>query len=108
MIATQKFANRDWHYDYERLPYVFSNSDCQRVADHLQQRYSVLTKEWNPEIDSEWTCRLCLAAKLAMSATLHVNSASYAESRNLRAALPYLHYYSVFSLVVAPAVCISQ
>lgn len=89
-------ANRDWSYDYESLPYVFSDNDCQRVADRLQQRYSALAKQWNPEINSEWTCRLYLAAKLVMSATLHVNSASYAESRNLRVVLPYLHYYSVF------------
>lgn len=101
MIFKQKFANRDWYYDFESLPYAFSDNACQRVADRLQQRYTELAKQWNPEINSEWTCRLYLAAKLVMSATLHVNSASYAESRNLRVVLPYLHYYSVFSLVRA-------
>lgn len=101
MSSKRKFANRDWHYDYENLPYAFSDIDCRRVTDRLQQRYSALAKQWNPEINSEWTCRLYLAAKLVMSATLHVNSAGYAESRNLRVVLPYLYYYSVFSLVRA-------
>lgn len=101
MISKQKFANRDWHYDFHTLPYAFSDSACRQVAERLQQRYTRLAKQWDSEINSEWTCRLYLAAKLVMSATLHVNSASYAESRNLRVVLPYLHYYSVFSLVRA-------
>ena len=96
MIFKHKFANCDWHYDFESLPYVFRDNACQRVADRLQQRFFALAKHWNPEIISELSCRLYLTAKLLMSATFHVNSANFAESRNLSVVLQYL-YYSIFS-----------
>lgn len=69
------------------------------------QRYSKITKDWNEEKNSEWLCRFFLGAKLVMAATLHVNALHYAESRNLRIVIPYLRYYSVFSLL--RAVCYS-
>jgi len=94
-------AGRKWFYDFEELASVFGDDPCRQVGNRLLQRYSVITKTWNAETNSEWTCRLYLAAKLIMSATLHVNSVYYAEERNLRVVVPYLRYYSVFSLLRA-------
>lgn len=95
------FAGRDWYYDFRQLTAVFEDSKCNRVANSLLRRYGSLTKKWTPDLNSEWTCRLFMAAKLIMTATLHVNSAYYAEDRNLRVVVPYLRYYSVLSLMRA-------
>lgn len=101
LASTFRFAGKDWYYEFEELNTAFSEDSCRKVADRLQERYSVLTKAWNLDANSEWTCRLFMAAKLIMSATLHVNSAHFAEDRNLRVVVPYLRYYAVFSLLRA-------
>ena len=102
-ILTDKvpFAGKKWYYRFRELPSVFSQEECASVVTSLQDRYAALTKKWSSETNSEWTCRLYMAAKLVMSATIHVNSADYAEQRNLRVVIPYLRYYAVFSLLRA-------
>jgi hypothetical protein len=99
------FAGRSWYYDFREIPSAFTEESCAKVASRLLQRYSKLTKSWDAEKNSEWICRLFMAAKLIMGATLHVNSMYYAEDRNLRVVVPYLRYYSVLSLL--RAVCFS-
>jgi len=94
-------AGRNWYYDFREINVAFSEASCERVAASLLERYSKLTKAWSPELNSEWTCRLFMAAKLVMSSTLHVNAAHFAEDRNLRVVVPYLRYYSVLSLLRA-------
>lgn len=94
-------AGRDWYYDFRELDAVFSEVSCEKVSASLLKRYSALTKAWSPELNSEWTCRLFMAAKLVMSSTLHVNAAHFADDRNLRVVVPYLRYYSVLSLLRA-------
>lgn len=100
-MSTVAFAGRDWYYDFREINSTFTDADCKRVAARLLERYSKLTKVWSKEKNSEWTIRLFMAAKLVMSATLHVNSAYYAEKRNLRVVVPYLRYYSILSLLRA-------
>lgn len=95
------FAGRHWNYEFRDITSVLGDKNCAKVAQRLLTRYSKLTKAWTPEINSEWTCRLFMAAKLVMSATLQVNSADYAEGRNLRVVVPYLRYYAVLSLLRA-------
>lgn len=95
------FAGRDWYYSFREIDSTFADADCKKVAARLLERYSRLTKAWSEELNSEWTCRLFMSAKLVMSATLHVNSAHYAEDRNLRVVVPYLRYYSILSLLRA-------
>lgn len=99
--STNSFAGKDWYYNFSELDTAFSEDSCRKVADRLQERYSVLTKNWSIDTNSEWTCRLFMAAKLIMAATLHVNSAYFAKERNLRVVVPYLRYYSVLSLLRA-------
>ncbi|WP_341679371.1 hypothetical protein [Niveibacterium sp. SC-1] len=94
-------AGRSWYYDFREIDTAFSEASCAKVSAGLLERYSNLTKAWNPELNSEWTCRLFMAAKLVMSSTLHVNAANFAEDRNLRVVVPYLRYYSVLSLLRA-------
>jgi len=97
----QTFAGRDWYYDFREVDTVFTEASCAKVAARLLERYSKLTKTWSTELNSEWTCRLFMAAKLVMSSTLHVNAAYFAEDKNLRVVVPYLRYYSVLSLLRA-------
>lgn len=101
-LATRiPFADRSWYYEFREINSVFGDEKCKNIAARLQKRYSKLTKAWTKEANSEWTCRLFMAAKLIMSATLHVNSAHFAEKRNLRVVVPYLRYYAVLSLLRA-------
>jgi hypothetical protein len=95
------FAGRDWYYDFRELDTAFTEASCAKVAARLLERYSKLTKSWSTELNSEWTCRLFMAAKLVMSSTLHVNAAYFAEDKNLRVVVPYLRYYSALSLLRA-------
>lgn len=97
----RKLAGRNWYYDFREIDATFSEASCTKVADSLLERYSKLTKAWSPELNSEWICRLFMAAKLIMSSTLHVNAMYFAEDRNLRVVVPYLRYYSVLSLLRA-------
>ena len=101
LARTKSFAGRNWYYEFRELASVFGEDNCEKVANRLLERYSALTKSWTPAANSEWTCRLFMAAKLIMGATLHVNSAYFAEDRNLRVVVPYLRYYSVLSLLRA-------
>lgn len=94
-------AGRHWYYEFREINEKFSDTSCTKVSASLLQRYSKLTKVWNSELNSEWTCRLFMAAKLVMSATLHVNAARFSVDHNLRVVVPYLRYYSVLSLLRA-------
>lgn len=96
-----KLVGHSWYYDFQKIHHVFSEASCAKVAASLLERYSRLTKVWSPELNSEWTCRIFMAAKLVMSSTLHINAAHFAENRNLRVVVPYLRYYSVLSLLRA-------
>ena len=93
------FADRKWFYEFRELPAAFDEVEIKKVAERLLQRYAPLTKAWSAEANSEWTCRFFMAAKLIMTATLHVNAAHFAEDRNLRVVVPYLRYYAVLSLL---------
>ena len=95
------FADRQWFYEFRELSATFDEVECKKVAERLLQRYAPLTKAWNAETNSEWTCRFFMASKLIMAATLHVNAAHFAEDRNLRVVVPYLRYYAVLSLLRA-------
>lgn len=95
------FAGRAWYYDFREIDAAFTDASCANVAARFLQRYSKLTKAWSTELNSEWTCRLFMAAKLVMSSTLHVNAAYFATDKNLRVVVPYLRYYSVLSLLRA-------
>lgn len=100
-IDMSTFAGRNWYYDFREIETAFTAASCAKVAIRLFERNSKLTKAWSPELNSEWICRLFMAAKLVMSSTLHFNAASFAEKKNLRVVVPYLRYYSVLSLLRA-------
>ncbi len=98
LSSPRPFAGRDWFYDFRELPAAFGAARCTTASNRLLQRYAALTKTWNKEINTEWTCRLFMASKLIMNATLHINSEAYAGEHNLRVVTPYLRYYAALSL----------
>lgn len=94
-----EFAGRTWHYDFRVLSKDLDEKKCQKVAGSLLKRYSVLTKDWDNNKNSEWLCRTYLSAKMIMTATLQLNAIEYSKEKNLRLVIPYLAYYSLLSLL---------
>lgn len=94
-----RWAGRSWWYNFRHLPTRFVEADARRIQVDLSSRYAKLTKVWNPTMNSEWICRLYLAAKSIMASTLLINKMYFADRNNLRAVSPYLAYYSVFTLL---------
>ena len=95
-----KIAGRIWYYDFHALSEI-DNVKCTAVVHSMLQRYAKVAKTWTPDLNSAWTCRLYMAAKLIMSATLHSNACDFSEEKNLRVVTPYLRYYTVLSLLRA-------
>lgn len=96
-----EFANRTWSYDFSEIPKTFSESSCEKIVAKLMKRYSILSKAWSPDKNTEWLCRSYFAAKLILQSTLTINSMEYAQEKNLRVVVPYLRYYSILSLLRA-------
>lgn len=99
------FAGRDWSYDLKQIPVALGEEAAKKRIGKLLSRYAKITKSWNDRENSIWICRLYMAAKLIMMATLQVNSLRFSERVNLRVASPHMRYYSLLSL--ARAVCLT-
>jgi len=99
------FAGRDWFYDFKQIPAVLGEDVAKKRIEKLLSRYAKITKSWNNRENSIWICKLYMATKLIMMATLQVNSLRFAGRVNLRVASPHLQYYSLLSL--ARAVCLT-
>lgn len=99
-ISTKnRFAGRDWYYNFRELNDRFDETSIEKVADALLVRYSRLTKNWDEDKNSEWLCRTYLSAKMIMTATLQLNAMEFSQERNMRLVVPYLTYYSLLSLM---------
>lgn len=99
LSPVHQFAGRKWSYDFRVITNRFPEKICQKVAGNIAQQYSLLTKNWDSDRNSEWLCRIYIAAKMIMNATLHLQSLNYSEEKNLRVVVPYLRYYSVLSVM---------
>lgn len=97
LSSSHKFANRNWHYDFRKLPCLCDEDLCQKNAQGISQQYSKITKKWDTEKNSEWICRIYLSAKMVLNSTLQLMSLDHAHQQNLRSVSPYLKYYSVLS-----------
>ena len=95
----QEYAGRKWFYNFRELPLIFDGNTSSKIATKLSTRYSILTKNWDAEKNSEWLCRNYLSAKMIMSATLTLNALEFSQKSNLRIVSPYLAYYSILSLL---------
>ncbi|MCX2833824.1 hypothetical protein [Microbulbifer thermotolerans] len=95
------FAGRAWFYEFRELSNVFEEKSCQKMIGNLSQRFSLLTRSWSEERNSEWLCRTYLSSKMILTATLNLNALEYSNDKNLRVVTPYLAYYSILSLLRA-------
>jgi len=95
------YASRNWFYNYRELFELTEEKKLLSVCGDISKQYSNLTKDWSVELNSEWTCRIYLATKMILNATVILKQAEFAEEKNLRVTIPYLEYYAVLSLLRA-------
>lgn len=101
LSSKNHFANREWYYNWRTINNILDEDICSKVWNSQLQQYSLITKTWSSDLNSEWICRIYLAAKMIMSSTLQINSLEYTESKNVRIVSSYLKYYSVLSCLRA-------
>mgnify|MGYP000512945720 CR=1 FL=1 len=97
----QSIWGRKWWYRFRELPEAFPTARITNQIQSLEKRYAELCRVWNPEVNSEWICRIYLSAKMVLAATIQINSLKHAEKTNIRVVGPYLRYYSIFTLLRA-------
>jgi hypothetical protein len=93
------FEDIEWYYSFRELEKITNDKKSAKVIGDILKKYSVLTKAWNKEINSEWTCRVYFASKMILNSTVLLLNAEYADKKNMRIVIPYLHYYAVLSLL---------
>lgn len=98
LTEKQLFFSRGWYYNFREISNFFSDKECTKVANDMASKYSVVTKGWSVERNSEWICRHYLSSKMIMSATLNLNTMLYSKDKNIRLTIPYLKYYTLLSL----------
>jgi hypothetical protein len=94
-------VGRDWYYDFRELEQSLDAEKLRKNLDRLSARYSIITKSWDSEKNSEWICRIYLSAKMILSATLQLEALIHARQQNLRIVVPYLEYYTYLALLRA-------
>lgn len=89
------YADRDWWYEFQKLPVLCKENLVSRRTQNLIRQFSLLTKNWSADLNSEWTVRIYFSAKMVLAASVMARSLRYAEEKNLRAVTSYLSYYTV-------------
>ncbi len=90
-----KYADRDWWYEFQKLPKFAEEKDVKKRSQDLLRQFSALTKSWNSELNSEWVVRIFYAAKMTLASSVMAQSLKFAEANNLRPVISYLSYYTV-------------
>lgn len=93
--SRMKYANRDWWYEFQKLPEFAKEQDVQKRSQDLLRQFSVLTKSWSSDLNSEWVVRIFYAAKMTLASSIMAQSLKFAEVNNLRPVVSYLSYYTV-------------
>lgn len=93
------FQNREWFYSFRELEELADVKELDKISNRIMKQYSDVTKGWNKELNSEWTCRTYFATNMILNATVLLKNANYAEEKNLRIVKPYIEYYAVLSLL---------
>lgn len=84
-------------YEYRLINTVFTKKQLENHNNRLLEQFSIQTKKWDTELNTEWTARNYMSAKMLLAATLMLNSVTFANKRNLKVVEPYLLYYALFS-----------
>ncbi|MEV9295261.1 hypothetical protein AB0173_21325 [Klebsiella quasipneumoniae] len=86
-------------YSYRELKSITNDKKLLTVVNKLRKEYSTLAKTWNPNQNSQWVCRIYFCTKMILNATVILKQSDFAEEKNLRAAVPYFHYYAMLSIL---------
>lgn len=89
------YANRQWWYEFQQLPKLCPEENAAKRSRKLLQQFALLTKNWNSDLNSEWTVRVFYAAKMVLAASVMAQSLKFAANKNLRSVSSYLEYYTV-------------
>lgn len=92
-------SNRKWYYSYRKLFSYCDDAKLLLLSNQILQQYSKSTKAWNPDINSEWACRIYLSSKMILNATVLLNCLEFSREKGMRAANPYFEYYATLSLL---------
>lgn len=84
-------------FQYKLLKEEFNEAEIQSYKNSVFNNITKLTKKWDDRLNSEWTSRIYLSAKMIYSATLLLNTLTYSENKNIRVTSPYLLYYSLLN-----------
>ncbi len=96
MIGSRsKYAGRQWWYEFQELPALTAEKAVQLRSHELLKQFSVQTKNWTSDLNSEWVVRTFYASKMVLASSLFAQSLTYAEVNNLRPVVSYLSYYTV-------------
>lgn len=96
MVGNQnRYADRNWWYQFREIPSFASEAAVQVRSSELLKQFSTITKNWNSDLNSEWTVRIYFAAKMVLASSVMAQSLRYAEENNLRPVVSYLSYYTV-------------
>jgi hypothetical protein len=93
------FQNREWFYSFRELADLADAKELDKISNRVIKQYTEVTKGWNKDLNSEWTCRTYFATNMILNATVLLKNADYAEAKNLRIVKPYIEYYAVLSLL---------
>ncbi|KKA45648.1 hypothetical protein [Salinivibrio sp. KP-1] len=93
------FQNREWFYSFRELEEIADVKKLDKISNRILKQYADVTKGWNKDLNSEWTCRTYFATNMILNATVLLKNAEYAEEKNMRIVKPYIEYYAVLSLL---------
>lgn len=93
------FNDREWWYSFRELEEIIDERKSSKLIGDVSKKYSKITKNWNKDLNSEWTCRVYFSTNMILNATVLLKNVEYAEEKNVRIVKPYLEYYAVLSLL---------
>ncbi|ENZ9523013.1 TPA: hypothetical protein ACKOLD_003671 [Clostridioides difficile] len=85
-------------FEYRAIMNKFKEDEVSNYQKWIYGRFhSLCNKKMNSELNSEWTVRHYLAAKMILSATVMISSLEYCIEKNVKMSIPYLSYYAILT-----------
>jgi hypothetical protein len=85
------------YYDFIQILSDLPESDLISYKAKNSQKFNAITLNWTDALNSEWTARMFLSAKMIYSSTLLLNTLAYSEEKNIKITSPYLQYYALLN-----------
>jgi len=85
------------YFEYQYICENFTEKEIEKNTNSLTLKFSVLTKNWNDELNSQWIVRDYIAVKMILSSSILLSSVEFAKEKNLKIVEPYLIYYALLN-----------